>query len=285
MSTPLPPNTRIASAHLKVANLERAIVFYTNTLGFHARTMSADQAELSASDNGQTLIHLTEHKNAQPKPRHTTGLFHLAIRVPSRSALSQVVRRLHEQQWPLAGASDHGVSEALYFSDPDGNGLEIYTDLPQEHWPTQGDQVAMYSAPLDVNALYQEAGERHDTHLPSTTDIGHVHLQVSSLESAKKFYVDLVGFDIRQDNYQGALFIAADGYHHHLGLNTWAGEGIPSPPKNAVGLDTFTIAIPSQQHLDTLATRFKNAQVTFEKAPNRMITQDPDHNTVILSLN
>ena len=285
MSNPLPPKTRIKSTGLKVANLDRALAFYTNTLGFRANAVNENQAELSTQENGQTLIHLTEQKNAQPKPRHTTGLFHIAIRVPSRSALAQVVRRLHEQKWPLAGASDHGVSEALYLSDPDGNGLEIYTDLPQSQWPTQGDHVAMYSAPLNVNALLQESGERNDTHLPTNTDIGHVHLQVSSLESAKQFYVDLVGFDIRQNNYQGALFIAADGYHHHLGLNTWAGEGIPSPPENAVGLNTFTIAIPNQQHLDDMATRFKNAHIPFEQTHNQISTQDPDHNTVILSLN
>jgi catechol 2,3-dioxygenase len=284
MFTPLPPNTHIANAHLKVTNLNRSLAFYTNTLGFYAHTPQAHQAELSASPEGITLIHLLEHANAQPKPRHTTGLFHIAIRVPSRSALAQVVRRLHEQQWPLLGASDHGVSEALYLNDPDGNGLEIYTDLPRSQWPTQGEQVAMYSAPLNVQNLLQESTERSDTHLPASTDLGHIHLQVSSLATAKQFYCDLIGFDVRQDNYKGALFVAADGYHHHLGLNTWASEGAPAPPTNSVGLDAFTIAIPNTETLEAISNRFEKANITFTQTPNQITTQDTDHNTLILSL-
>ena len=283
MSTPLPPNTRIVSAHLKVTNLKRSLAFYTNTLGFYAHTPQAHQAELSASPEGITLIHLIAHPNAQPKPRHTTGLFHIAIRVPSRNALAQAIRRLHEQQWPLLGASDHGVSEALYLNDPDGNGLEIYTDLPHSQWPTQGEKVAMYSAPLNVQHLLQEATDRTDTHLPSSTDLGHIHLQVSSLATAKQFYCDLIGFDVRQDNYNGALFVAANGYHHHLGLNTWASAGAPSPPTNSVGLDAFTIAIPNTETLEAIANRFKKANITFNKTQNKITTQDGDNNTLILS--
>jgi catechol 2,3-dioxygenase len=284
MFTPLPPETHIANATLKVTDLKRALAFYTNVLGFHSSTPHTNQAELSAPPEGATLIHLVEIQNAQPKPRHTTGLFHIAIRVPSRTALAQVVRWLHEQQWPLAGASDHGVSEALYLSDPDGNGLEIYTDLPRSQWPTQGDQVAMYSAPLNVQDLLQESTGRNDTHLPEQTDIGHIHLQVSLLETAKQFYCDLIGFDVSQDNYRGALFVAANGYHHHLGLNTWAGEGIPAPPENAVGLAAFTIEVPKPIQ-EAITTRLTNAHISFEKNQNTRVTQDPDHNTVIISSN
>ncbi len=284
MSTPLPPKTRIVSAHLKVTNLKRSLAFYTDTLGFHSRIIHDDRAELSASPKGATLIHLLAHPQAQPKPRHTTGLFHIAIRVPSRRALAQVVRRLHEQQWPLLGASDHGVSEALYLNDPDGNGLEIYTDLPHEQWPTQGDKVAMYSAPLNVQNLLQEATDRNDTHVPTSTDLGHIHLQVSSLATAKQFYCDLIGFDVRQDNYKGALFVAANGYHHHLGLNTWASEGAPSPPQNTVGLDTFTIAIPDQKTLEAISNRFEKANITFTQTPSQITTKDTDNNMLILSL-
>lgn len=285
MTTPLPPNTKIARASLTVTDITRALAFYTNTLGFHAHTRDTGQIALASSSNGQTLIQLVEQKDAQSKPRNTTGLFHIAIRVPSRTALSQVVRRLHEQQWPLLGASDHGVSEALYLNDPDGNGLEIYTDLPKAQWPTQGEHLAMYSAPLNVQKLHQESAGRTDTLLPANTDIGHIHLQVSSLESSKHFYCNILGFDIRQDNYQGALFVAANGYHHHLGLNTWAGEGIPSPPENTVGLKTFTISIPDQETHDKIVERLDNNTILFQQNQNELITQDPDHNQVVISLN
>lgn len=284
MSTPLPPKTHIASATLKVSDLKRSLAFYTETLGFQAQETS-DGATLSAQSNTPAIIRLIEQPGAQPKPRHTTGLFHVAIRVPNRGALARVVYQLHQKQWPLLGASDHGVSEALYLNDPDGNGLEIYTDLPKEKWPTQENKVAMYSAPLDVNALYQEASGYQQTALQAQTDIGHVHLQVSSLERAKQFYCDLLGFDIRQDNYRGALFVAADGYHHHLGLNTWASEGAPQAPQNAVGLANYTIAIPDKETLEALASRLKENNVTFDQSDNRLTTQDQDHNTVILSLN
>lgn len=276
----LSSNTHIAQVTLQVSNLDRAYKFYTDILGFqgHKKTESADLF----TNPTNVLIRLTEHPDATPKPQHTTGLFHIAIRVPGRKALSQVLHRIYQNQWPLAGASDHGVSEALYLSDPDGNGLEVYIDRDKTQWPMNGDQVAMFSVPLDLQALLKEADGAQTT-LPDKTDIGHIHLQVSSLKSAEAFYSNLLGFNVMQRSYRGALFVSAGGYHHHLGLNIWSSEGAKPASEDAVGLKSFTITIPDKTVFSTLQSRFLEAGHFIKKTDNGFTTQDPDHNTLFIT--
>lgn len=237
----LPADAHIGEVHLTVADLDRSVAFYTETLGFRLLQRDGQGAVLGAADD-RPLMRLQGRPGAPAKPRRSSGLYHVAILTPSRAALGRSLRRLAERHYPLSGAADHLVSEALYLSDPDGLGLEIYRDRPREGWSHEGGEVMMATDPLDLDALVREPGaETPWTGLDPETTIGHVHLHVPSLETAEAFYCGEVGFVPTLRRYPGALFVAAGGYHHHLGLNIWAGAGAPPPPQDAVGLTRFTI--------------------------------------------
>jgi len=263
----LPAETQIGNAHLQVSNLERALSFYKDRLGFKEIFHKGDSAALSANGAHPAQIILSARVDAKPKPPRTTGLFHIAIRFPNRRELASVFRRLLENEWPFQGFSDHGVSEALYLPDPDGSGVELYTDRPREQWRWQNNQVTMFTEALDVDDLLSDAQYDYsqDFEIHPRTDIGHVHLHVSDLKKAEAFYHDLLGFEITQRSYPGALFLSAGGYHHHLGVNIWAGQGAPPPPPEAVGLLSFSVTVPDQQTIDTLRARFISAGISLEK--------------------
>jgi catechol 2,3-dioxygenase len=253
---PLPDDAHIGRVALTVANLDRAVAFYRDVLGFRESTRDAGIAHLGAA--GTTLVELHESPQAIPKPRRSTGLYHFAILVPSRAALGRSLRRLFERQWPLTGASDHLVSEALYLNDPDGLGIEIYRDRPRDEWPRRNGQLAMATDPLDLQSVHDEPGaETVWAGLDGGTVIGHVHLHVPHLDAAEAFYCGRIGFEPMVRGYPGALFVAAGGYHHHLGLNTWTGIGAPPPPEHAVGLRSFTIesSLIGPAHVADEATR------------------------------
>jgi catechol 2,3-dioxygenase len=237
----LPPDAHIGEVHLTVSDLERSVAFYTRVLGFEAFERARTRGALGPS-GGPVLLRLEERAAAKPRTRHTSGLYHFAVLVPDRASLGRSLRRLAEQRWPLTGASDHLVSEALYLDDPDGLGIEIYRDRPRAEWAYEGGEVLMATEPLDLGAVTDEPGaERAWSGLDQATVIGHVHLHVPDLDEAERLYCDEVGFTPMLRRYPGALFVAAGGYHHHLGLNVWAGRGAPPPPPDSVGLDAFTI--------------------------------------------
>lgn len=236
----LPPDAHIGQVSLTVSNLDRSIAFYRDVLGFRESRSDGGVAYLGA--DARTLVELHEKPQAIPKPRRSTGLYHVAILVPSRAALGRSLRRLSDRRWPMTGASDHLVSEALYLDDPDGLGIEIYRDRASDEWPRRDGQLAMATDPLDLQGVFDEPGaEAPWTGLDPGTMIGHVHLHVPHLDSAEAFYCGRIGFEPTVRGYPGALFVAAGGYHHHLGLNTWTGIGAPPPPEHAVGLRSFTI--------------------------------------------
>lgn len=238
----LPLDAHIGEVTLAVADVDRSLAFYVDLVGFTLLAREAGRAVVGASEGSRPLIRLDEQPAAIPKPRRTSGLFHVAIRVPSRAALGRALRRLAERRWPLTGASDHLVSEALYLDDPDGLGLEIYCDRPRADWQVENGEVMMATEPLDLQAVGSEPGaERPWQGLDADTVIGHVHLQVSDLDRAERLYCGELGFTPTLRRYPGALFVAAGGYHHHVGLNVWAGRGAPAPPPRAVGLRSFTI--------------------------------------------
>ena len=216
---------------------------------------------------GPAILILTEDPGARPKPARTTGLYHIAIRYPDRASLGQALARMLAQGWTLGGASDHGVSEALYTSDPDGNGVELYVDRPREKWPREQSRVAMFTAPLDVQSLYQEGLETSSTGdgAPAGVVMGHIHLQVSDLQRSGSFYRDRIGLDITQDSYPGALFLSAGGYHHHIGLNTWASRGAPPPPPDSAGLASFSFVLPDRESLAHLLDHLEAAGFSPEK--------------------
>ncbi len=236
----LPADTRIGHVSLAVSNLARSVAFYTETLGFRVHETRDGTAWLGAPE-GRPILELVQDAAALPRARRTSGLYHVAVLVPDRAALGRSIRRLAEQGWPLSGAADHLVSEAIYLNDPDHLGLEIYRDRPRESWTIRDGEVAMATEPLDLEAVAREPGaEAAWSGLAPATAIGHVHLHVPDLAAAEALYCGEVGFSPTLRGYPGALFVAAGGYHHHVGLNTWAGAGAP-PPGNAVGLRRFCV--------------------------------------------
>lgn len=287
----LPAATQIGHAHLQVTELNRALKFYQDLVGFKTISGNAETVMLSATGKFPAHIILSARAEAKPKPPHTTGLFHVAIRFPNRRELARGFRRLMEHNWPFQGFSDHIVSEALYLADPDGNGVELYTDRPRAQWRWRNGHVEMATDPLDVDNLLHEI-ESDSTPwngVHPNADIGHVHLHVSDLTKAEAFYCGVLGFDVTQRSYPGALFVSAGGYHHHLGLNIWAGKGAPPPPPEAVGLRAFSIAIPDSTTLGILKTRIQTAELTFTErrtAANQvaLFIRDQDGNGVEISV-
>lgn len=249
---PLPDDAHIGRVGLSVSDLDRSIAFYQDVLGFRELTRDGRTSSLGAA-GGRPLLELHERPGAIPKPRRSAGLYHFAVLVPSRADLGRSLRRLIDTRWPLTGASDHLVSEALYLDDPDGLGIEIYRDRPRHEWPRREGRLHMATDPLDLEGVRDEPGA--DTPwagLAPATVIGHVHLHVPHLAAAEALYCGRVGFEPMVRGYPGALFVAAGGYHHHLGLNTWAGIGAPAPPEHAVGLRSFTIEAASLQPVEVV---------------------------------
>ena len=241
----LDPRAHIGAVRLAVADLDRAVDFYERTIGLRG-VDSVDGVARLGPEGGAPILELEPDPAAPPRPPGTTGLFHLAILVPSRADLAAALRRVGDAGWRFSGASDHLVSEALYLSDPEHNGIEIYRDRPRKEWDYDGDQVRMATIPLDVQSVLGDLGEVDPSAaMPAATTMGHVHLNVSDLDSTEAFYAGDLGLDVTVRGYPGALFLAAGGYHHHIGANTWAGEGAPRPPAGALGLRWFEIVTPA----------------------------------------
>src|SRR5690349_19105652 len=201
--------TRIGYVHLRVRDLERSLAFYLDVLGFKLVSGGAHTATLSATGRGPGLIVLTARKDAPARPPRSTGLYHFAIRVPSRRALAMMIRHLEDMQWPVQGYADHDVSEAVYLADPDGIGIEVYADRPRDEWPLRNGQVEMVTEPLELDRLMRELdtwpGEWDG--IDPATDIGHIHLRVSNLQATDDFYHGVLGFDVMQRDIVGALFL------------------------------------------------------------------------------
>lgn len=276
------PATSTGPVTLTVRDLARVSDFYERVVGLREIAAEEGRARLGAGD--RTLVELVEDRAAPPRPPRTTGLFHLAILVPDRAELARSLRRLIEARWPLAGASDHLVSEALYLGDPEGNGIEIYRDRPRDDWRHDGDELQMATLPLDLDDVLAESDGNvgRDRGSSPATTMGHVHLDVSDLAASERFYAGLLGLDVTARGYPGALFLSAGGYHHHIGLNVWRGEGAPPPPAGALGLRSFELTLPSGTALDELVERLRksDADVTVDDAGADV--RDPSGNLVAL---
>lgn len=241
----LPADTRLGAVHLRVRDLPRLVTFYEDVLGFQLLAEDGATAALGTPE-GKPLVVLHGEPSAPRRPAGTTGLFHLALRLPSRADLGALVRRVQNVGHPFQGFGDHNVSEAAYLADPEGNGIELYADRSQEVWRGVDGEIFMTTEPLDVPGLLV-AASAPAPRLPDGTTVGHVHLRVSSLEAAEAFYVDRLGFDLVTRSYPGALFTGAGGYHHHVGLNVWGGAGAPRPPDGSLGLMYFELVVPSER--------------------------------------
>jgi catechol 2,3-dioxygenase len=275
------PGTTMGAVRLTVAELDRVRDFYRDAIGL---SVLDSEGEIVRLGTDQALIELVGDADAPPRPRGTSGLFHLAIVVPSRADLARALQRVAEAGWRLSGASDHLVSEALYLSDPEGNGIELYRDRPREEWPVRDGVLQMDTLPLDLDGVLGEL-RREDTGkgMPAGTRMGHVHLNVGDLEAAEAFYSGTLGFDVTVRGYPGALFVSAGGYHHHLGLNTWTGEGAPPPPPGSRGLREFEIRLPGPDQLAAEEDRLREAGFEPVREDKRVRVADPSGNAVVLT--
>jgi len=253
----LPPGTRIGRAALRVADLDEMTAFYRDVVGLAVIDRDGDEAVLGV--DGDALLVLRRDPDRPERGRTEAGLFHAAFRVPSRAALGEALGRIRDR-WRLDGASDHLVSEALYLDDPEGNGVEIYRDRPREEWPVDDDgTVRMATDPLDSEgvAAAAEAVESADSapadRAPPGTDVGHVHLEATSLSAFESVYVDGIGFEVGMTG-PDVRFVAAGGYHHHLAANTWRGR---TTPATGLGLAWFEVVVPDADALDAVRERLE----------------------------
>ncbi|MCC6243701.1 MAG: VOC family protein [Gemmatimonadaceae bacterium] len=273
----LPDATRLGAVHLQIADLDRSIAYYRDVIGLALQQRTDGRAELGAPADAQSaepLVVLHERRGATPvAPRGRLGLFHLAILLPNRPSLGRFLSHLAQRN-ERAGMSDHWVSEAIYLTDPDGHGIEVYADRPRDTWRATDRQLAMATEPLDARAVLAAANGQPFTGVPAGTVIGHVHLHVGDLAHASSFYHDVLGFDKMVWQYPGALFLAAGGYHHHLGTNTWA-RGANAPAHDEAQLLEWTIVLPTQTDVDAVRAATPPGIVERQDDDVDMVLRDP----------
>jgi len=266
---------------LRVADLDSQREFYERAIGLSPIDSGDGVARLGA--DGTPVVELDHRADAPARAPRTTGLFHLAILVPDRAALAAALARAVRAGGRISGASDHLVSEALYLNDPEGNGIEIYRDRPRAEWERYGGEIRMSTLPLDVDGLLAELREDEpDSAMPDGTRVGHVHLNVADLDAAERFYSGLLGFDVTVRGYPGALFLSTGGYHHHIGVNTWAGPGAPAPAAGSRGLEWFELSVDDAPGLAELERRLGDAGAPIERRPESLLTHDPSENGLLL---
>jgi len=271
----LPAATHIGLVRLQVSDLARSLAYYERVLGFRTLNRSGTVATLGAVDGGAPILELHEKPGAQPVPRRgRLGLFHFAILLPDRPSLGRLVTHLNEIG-AYAGMSDHLVSEAIYLTDPDGLGIEVYADRPRAEWRYEGRELVMSTLPLDVPNLVAAAGNTRWSGMPNGTRMGHIHLHVGDLDAGAAFYHDALGFDKVAWGYPGALFMSAGGYHHHLGTNTWA-AGAPSAGEDEARLIDWDLVLPDAGSVSEAAASVERAGGRVERLPDGgVLARDP----------
>jgi catechol 2,3-dioxygenase len=259
---------------LQVANLDRSVAFYEKILGMRVMRRDTDSVSLGAHDDDREIVHLRQLKGARPVPRRgLLGLYHFAILLPDRASLGRFVAHLTELEVHV-GMSDHFVSEAIYLSDPDGLGIEVYADRPRDAWRFDERQLYMTTNPLDVEDLVKAASGQRWTGMPAGTVLGHVHLYVDDIAQAEAFYHEALGFDKVVWSYPGALFMSAGGYHHHLGTNTWARGAPPATDADARLLE-WEIVVPTNRDAEEAARHVKSAGYPVREENGEWILTDP----------
>lgn len=280
--TAIDPNMRISAVHLDVSDLPRSIEFYERVLGLPLISRDEHHAWLGPDPLHPALV-LGDIAAPTLLPPGATGLYHVAWLHPTRAALAETVRRVVAARWPFEGASDHGVSEALYLSDPDGLGIEVYVDRPREQWqrPPDGHGVNMVTLPLDLDDLLAQSTAEPAPTVPPQTGIGHVHLKVAYVPRTAAFYRDALGLE-EQAQLASAAFLAAGGYHHHVGANSWQSRGASPAPDSAPGLRRMEFELSDLDALDSLERTLTEAPAPGLPAPvergsaGELSVHDPD---------
>jgi catechol 2,3-dioxygenase len=287
------PATRPGHAHLTVANLDRQVEFYREVIGLKLHWREGATAGLGVGN--EDLLRLTEVRSAQ-RYRGTTGIYHFALLLPNRRELARAIGRLFARRYRNY-PTDHVMTKTTYLDDPEGNNIELYADTPEAgvFGIVNGLPVARRAngapsdgrEPLDVEALLRELApeDRLDEPAPPETKMGHFHLYVADLEATMRFYHDLLGFD---DMGLARAFrmgmVSAGGYHHHLGFNTWVGEGAPPPPPDALGLRYVTFVLPDKTELAQVVERIQQAGIATEQTKEGILVRDPSRNGVLLTV-
>lgn len=276
-----PPVTFVGQVNLKVQDLQRALTFYKEVIGFKVLEQTERSAKLTA-DGKTVLLSIEQPADVIPKQGRTAGLYHFALLLPSRADLGRVLKHLLQVDYPLQGASDHLVSEALYLADPDGNGIEIYSDRPASDWDWNDNSVVMATEPMDAKNVLAEGLNGSWIGLPEGTVMGHIHLHVSELGKTAEFYTNGLGFEIVCRYGSQALFISSGKYHHHIGLNTWNGVGAPVPKANSVGLESYTLMLPNEESVNETVAQLEKIGAAVTEENGSYVTSDPSGNRIIL---
>jgi len=278
----IPAETRMGAVHLSVADLDRSLRFYEEAVGLRVHERSGGRAALGTG--GEDLLVLVEQPGARPALGYS-GLFHFALLVPERADLARWLAHAARDEVPLAGLSDHFVSEAIYLSDPDEHGIEIYRDRPREGWEGQ---VArrLTTLPLDTDSLLSELADplrEPFEGLAEGTVMGHVHFRVADGTRSVDFYGGVLGLDLMAQLGDQAAFLGAGGYHHHVGANTWQSAGAPAAPPDLAGLRHATVLLPDAAAVDALAGQVERAgQVPEPLDGGGMLVRDPSGNALAL---
>ena len=270
----LPAATRIGRVRLQVSDLERSIAYYQSVVGLDVRDRTEGAASLAPSGGGDPILELKELKGARAVPRRgLLGLYHFAILLPDRAALGRFIAHLSEIG-AYAGMSDHLVSESVYLTDPDGLGIEVYADRPADSWLAVERQFQMTTKPLDVESVVASAqGQKWDG-MPQGTKIGHVHFYVGDIDKAASFYHSALGLDKIVWSYPGALFMSAGGYHHHVGVNTWAQGASPASADDAKLVD-WELVVPDPEASEAAAKSIEAAGFNVERSDGYASANDP----------
>ena len=271
----LPDATSIRAVTLQVSDLTRSLAFYEGTLGFRPINVGESRVTLGAAGSSTPLVRLIENRaGARRTPKQTLGLYHVAVLLPTRSDLGRFLTHL-ELTGVRAGAGDHLVSEALYLQDPDNLGIEVYADRPRSTWRRRSAELVMATDALDIRALVAAGGAEPWAGMPAGTTIGHVHLHVGDLAQAARFYAEAIGFDRMVWSYPSALFMAAGGYHHHLGTNTWAGPDAMSAEPDAPQLLEWVLEVPSLDDVTQAAASVRANGFAVDASDAELLTRDP----------
>jgi catechol 2,3-dioxygenase len=279
----LPDTTQMGRVALTVADLPRSLAYYQEHIGLRLLEREGGTAVLGTEE--RPLLLLQEQPGARPA-RGMTGLYHFALLLPSRLALAQTLRHLIQSETPISGAADHHVSEAIYLTDPDGHGIELYRDRPRAEWVDENGRFHLTTEPFDADGVLGElaSGVPAWAGLPAQTVMGHVHLHISQMAPSLDFYLNILGFSLMARYGPAASFVAAGGYHHHLGLNTWAGVGAPPAGADRARLLWYEILLPDEAAREALAARLGQAGVAYEVGDNgrSLHLQDPSANHLVI---
>ena len=273
----------IGAVGLTVRDLDRLTAYYRDLLGLTVQQRTPHVAALGAG--GVTLLELTHKPDALPDDAREAGLYHTAFLMPTRADLARWILHAAKTRVPITGASDHAVSEAIYLDDPEGNGVEVYSDRPRERWRRDGDSIVMTTDPLDIAAITREVDAATATYdsAPQGLRVGHIHLRVGNIAAGEKFYSGALGLDVTRRR-NGASFMSSGGYHHHVAVNTWHSNGARGRDGRRAGLRWFAMEIADQAAMDGLRQRLAAAGIEGAAFPGGFAAMDPYGTTIRFTL-